>query len=758
MSRPLIAITAFFSVGIITHQTLSLPVYATLALLALSLLTIVIWLVKKRDASLLVISLFFLLGVTDSQLHNQTRQSDLARWVDKGAVTVVGEVTDQSRLKDSCLSFPLRVSRVEGQLVGGDLWVYWRDNNNTVNYGDRVRIEGRLAELATYHNPIISQGDNRFALYVQSLTKVGRGGHCLKQGALWFNQRFNQVLVQILPAAEGSLLGSILLGSAVSPLPDELKTTYQKAGLIHLLVVSGTQVSIMIGVCLSLCRAVNLPLWCSVGLTSFFNLMLVIITGGGAAILRAAIMGEITLIGLLFERDKEVYTALALSALVLLIYQPNLLFNIGFQLSFAATWGLVYLVPVLAKSLGRTLAISLAPLLATSPIIYYHFSQLSPGAIIANLLVLPWVEFLVILGLTAMLLGFICLPLAQLLGATIWLMLTVLNTIAKIISNLPGAFFYLPAPSGLLVAGYYLGLIAVVEQVRAAGRLVITKKRLTFALICLLTIVVWQRAISTPTCSAGRLKVTFLDVGQGDCTLIESPGGRKILIDGGGREGEDIIGQRVVVPFLRRQGINSLDLVILTHPHADHLGGLVSVLKEIKAEQVVEGVPEVDSVAYRRFIELIERNRIKHHLARVGEVIELDQGVRAEVLNPDNELLDDANANSVVLRLRYGQAAFLLAGDLDLAGEKRLQNQSLHAAVLKVGHHGSATSTSDDFLDQVRPSWAVISVGKYNKFHHPHPSTLKRLQAKGVKVLRTDLNGAVTVQTDGRSLVVNSVY
>jgi competence protein ComEC len=120
--------------------------------------------------------------------------------------------------------------------------------------------------------------------------------------------------------------------------------------------------------------------------------------------------------------------------------------------------------------------------------------------------------------------------------------------------------------------------------------------------------------------------------------------------------------------------------------------------------------------------------------------------------------LDNANANSVVLRLRYGQTAFLLAGDLDLAGEKRLQNQSLHAAVLKVGHHGSATSTSDDFLDQVRPSWAVISVGKYNKFHHPHPSTLKRLQAKGVKVLRTDLNGAVTVQTDGRSLVVNSVY
>jgi len=766
MERPLVWITMAYTIGIIFGKVTNFPLWMIFTILLIFLIITFCALLQKIKLFNLLLLISFLLGILSYQVKTLPSNDDISLYADKGYLTVIGCIDGAPSSKNEGISFPLKVKEIRrGKNIislSGRVYVAISDKNINLQYGDEIKARGVLSEIQNYSNPLMPSSRKIYSLRATFFEKLSSGGgNPLKKCAIFFSRRFNEVLIKILPQKEASLLGSVLLGSSVSPLPQDLKNEYRKAGLIHLLVVSGTQVSILIGVGLSVFRALNCPLGVSVAITSFFNLMLVIITGGGASILRAGIMGEITLIGLLFERRKEFYTALAISALVLLIANPLNLFDIGFQLSFAATWALVYIAPVLEKRILSIFAISLAPIMATSPIIAFYFSQISLGAILSNLIVLPWVEFMVILGFSTTLLGFFFLPLAQVFGGTIWLALLLLDWIAKFVSDLPGACFYIKAPTLPLIIGYYLGLIALVEFLRRGEKLIITKKRLAFLVLFFISIFVWNRFASAET-GCKNMTVTFLDVGQGDSILIETPGGKKVLIDGGGvermkTEGNDPIGEKVVVPFLHRNGINKLDLVVLTHPHADHLGGLNNVLEEVNVDQVLDGGQVYDSQAYERFKALIEANKIKYSMGRAGQVIDFGENLKGYILNPSLPFLGNTNSDSIVMRLVYGDVSFLFTGDLEKDGEERvLQSYTtgLHSGILKVGHHGSLTSTSDEFLRAVDPEVAIISVGKHNRYRHPSRSTLQKLEANGIKLYRTDENGAVTVITDGKDLTI----
>ena len=769
MDRPIVFITAAFSLGIVLAKYLFLPFWLTLMFFLVFLVLSLIALIKKLNLSAFILVLCFLAGMFSFQVKSLPSPEDISNYTEKGYFSVVGQVDDAPKVREEKLLFPLKVEKIiqdkNQNRAGGLIYVSVQGKESDLNYGDKIEARGVLSEFRSYSNPLMPDGLKGCSLNATFFKKLpGGGGNLLKKVALCFSRKFNEVLLKILPQKDASLLGSILLGNSVSPLPAEMKDTYRKAGLIHLLVVSGTQVSILIGVCLNLTRAAGLPQWLCIAVTSFFNLMLIIVTGAGASILRAAIMGQITLIGLLFERNKEFYTSLSLSALILLIVDPRTLFDIGFQLSFAATWALVYIAPVLEKKMPQLLAISLAPIMATSPIIAFYFSQLSFGAIISNLLVLPWVEFLVILGFSTTLLGFIFLPLAQIFGHTIWVMLSILEKIANAVAALPFACFYINAPSLLLIGGYYTALIALVEAMKKESK-IFTKKKIAFALIFLFAIFAWDRAFTAPTLGGQEMTVTFLDVGQGDCVLVESPNGKNILIDGGGVEGirasgnpeiRDAVGEKVVVPFLHRKGINRLDLVILTHPHADHLGGLNKVLEEIKVDQVLDSGQVYNSQAYRRFKELVRANGIRYSIAQAGQVLNLGDNLKGYIFNPILPLLGDTNSDSIVMRLVYGDISFLFTGDTESNGEERILQSSfisLQSTILKVGHHGSRTSTSDEFLKAVNPKVAVISVGKRNRYRHPSLSTVKKIIGCGIKLFRTDENGAVVVRTDGRNFI-----
>ncbi|MBN3033367.1 MAG: DNA internalization-related competence protein ComEC/Rec2 [Candidatus Saganbacteria bacterium] len=763
MNRPIVFITIAYSLGIIAGKLLNAPLWCLLIAILISSSSLLYAAVTGSKTSVFLLVLFALAGAFAFQISGLIHQDGLAPLAGRGVQAISGYVADEPKYKENGVSLKIKPDGI----AGGEFYVWLNDPDFKINYGDNLKLRGELSEMQTFANPLLPRGMKSYrflAIYYEPLP--GNRGSPLKKIALGFSREFNGVLTKILPPREAALLGSILLGTTVSPLDDETKTSYRRAGLIHLLVASGTQVSILIGVCLGLMRSCRLPDWSAILATSLFNLLLVVVTGGGASILRAAIMGEVMLIGLLFERQGEIYTTLAFSALVLIIADPNTLFDLGFQLSFAATWALVYIAPVLGKKMPQLLAVTLAPLLATTPIVAYNFSQVTPGGIIANLLVIPWVEFLTVFGFVTTVLGFFFLPLAQLFGNTLWLMLVILERIARLVPALPGACFYAAAPSLIMVGGFYAGLILMVEFLKKGGELVVTRKRLAFALLIILPLFVWDRAFSAPASSGRQLTVTFLDVGQGDSALIELPDGKKVLIDGGGldrvkeaRNDDDPIGSKVVVPFLQHKGINRLDLVILTHPHADHLGGLNKVLAEIKVDGVLDGGQADNSRAYERFKELIAANRIKYALGRAGQVIDFGPEVKGYILNPSEPLLRDTNSDSIVMRLVYGEVAFLFTGDLGFPGEERVLSlgSGLRSTVLKVGHHGSATSSGGEFLRAVAPRYAVVSVGARNRYRHPTRAALERLAAAGAEIYRTDLNGAIEVKTDGRELAIETM-
>ena len=276
-----------------------------------------------------------------------------------------------------------------------------------------------------------------------------------------------------------------------------------------------------------------------------------------------------------------------------------------------------------------------------------------------------------------------------------------------------------------------------------------------------MALVIWLFALrSTPE----TLTAVFLDVGQGDCIFVRTPSGHTMLIDGGGRSGDpktDIIGPRVVEPFLRREAVNKIDLVVLTHPHEDHVQGLVSVVRDFRVGMVLDpGIPQ-GSKAYQEFLKTIQRRHIPYSRAIRGQEVGFGDGVHARVLNPGPSHLvgteDDTNNNSVVLRITYGKSAILLTGDAGAEAERDILGSGEHPAsdVLKVCHHGSVTGTSDEWLDAVRPKIAIISVGK-NSFGHPSKEVEKRLAGRGIKVYQTDRDGAITVSISAAGLSVNT--
>ena len=338
-------------------------------------------------------------------------------------------------------------------------------------------------------------------------------------------------------------------------------------------------------------------------------------------------------------------------------------------------------------------------------------------------------------------------------------MLNLITLIAKLFSSLPYAFIYVAQPSILVIILYYLTVLFIIKMFNE--KILWQKIRKKAVLIVLsITLIIIIIQVFYPT---DNLKVNYINVGQGDCILIEAPNKINILIDGGGTPQSDFdVGSKIVIPYLRRKGINEIDLLIVTHPHLDHLEGLLPVLKEFRVDMVLDSGVMCDSSEYKEFISLILKKGIPYHKAKAGDNFIFNNNLEIFLLNPlyDSDFYEESDFNnaSIVVKLFYKNADFLFTGDIEEATEKKLlvwQN-ILQSDILKVGHHGSETSTSIEFLDKVDPGIAVITVGK-NHFGHPSQKIIERLEDRDIRIYRTDEDGTIIIRTNGQEYWIRTL-
>ncbi|MCL6451732.1 MAG: ComEC/Rec2 family competence protein [Acetobacteraceae bacterium] len=662
--------------------------------------------------------------------------------------------------------------------------------------------------------------------------------------------------LQALSPARAALLRGLLLGGSQGLDPD-LVDSFGRAGLIHLLSASGLHVGFVLA-------AVSVPLGClrltrraaallALPAVGFYALL----TGARAPVVRSALMLGSAVVGASLGRGRHSLGALAVAAGAILVHNPFALWDAGFQLSFAATFGLVTLAPRFRRGLARlprplasALSVTCAAQAATLPLALYHFGRLSLLAPVANLAAVPLAAAAVVVGFIGAAVSLVWPAGASLAYRLAGPALAVLDLWGRAVGGLPGASLEAPRPSPVALAGWSGALLLLLGAAGArstgtgpvpggwgpggwggegrvpagrsrdgeagcrlcgregAGRpgpappgpvrppLAALGRRLAAALLCLACACVWDRALYRPL---NVLTCYFLDVGNGDAVFALLPGGRTLLLDGGpwsggGPEGDGAAppGRRRSPPlpppravaFLRRLGVRRLDYLILSHPHQDHLGGVVAAAEGLRvgafycspqalAQAAAAGGAGPSGPAggglLGRLWDALERKGVPRHALARGHTLDLGGGAVLEVLHPAPAGLPGAgaggvpgpsagpggedaatNEESLVVRLRLGRVSLLLAGDLGPDGERELLGavgtERLGCSVLKVAHHGSSTSTGEEFLAAACPQVAVISVGTGRGL--PSPRLLQRLSA--ARVYRTDRDGAVILRTDGR--------
>ena len=754
--------------------------------------------VRARLLLAAVCCLVFLAGALYSGPTRDAKPGDLLTYNGSGEVTVEGRVTNDPEQGPRSTRLQLSVSTV----VNG---VDRRPTSGTAlliiprypeyRYGDVLRVTGELqgrpsAGTATSEDSAywdyLENRDILSTMYypiVEALT--GFEGLRLQEWLYDWRRNLSRALEKVLPEPQAALAQGITLGIRAN-IPANLKADFSNTGTAHLLAISGVNLTIVAGLLAAAAvrlfgRKNHLHIW----LTLIVVWLYTWLTGMGAPVVRAAIMVSFFLVGELFGRQRSGLIALLLAAAVMVGFSPRLFYDASFQLSFAAMAGLVFVFPLLQSAAGtlldrmpegrlRTITatvadsfeVSLAAVLATWPLTAHYFGTVSWAGPLATFLAMPVMAIVTETSMLAAAFGLFLQPVGQAIGWFAWLPLTYLIVVVTAFGKVSVASSQIVPMPGLAVVSYYFGLaLLLLTRPHLRGLPELLKK--AFAAIARLpmkwvlpalgsvSVLVWLAVLTLPD---NNLHVSFLDVGQGDAILIQR-GTRQILVDGGPDPQPVIVEMSKKMPFWNR----TIDAVVLTHPDADHLGGLVEVMKRYRVAHVISTNVTDDSPLFTEWQTQIAARPDILLPASVGQTMSLGRDVMLEVLHPTPTSTRDAvdlNDTSVVVRIAFGEVSFLLTGDLPVDGEDRLvmARATLRSTVLKIGHHGSATSSGNSFIQVVDPSVAIISVGKDNNFGHPSQEVTARLEARigAENIYRTDERGTVEFVTNGDRLWVKT--
>lgn len=625
--------------------------------------------------------------------------------------------------------------------------------------GSEVVLRGRWRTLP---RPVAGSAwprDPGFAGYVSIDTVLALAPPSYRTHPLLTTRGRTERQLHRLMGRHGPLADALLLGRRET-LDRALSDRFARTGLVHLLAISGGHVALIGAVFVLLGKLLRLPRRGVAGLTIVLIALYLAVIGAPASAVRSGIMLGLALLATVLQRPSATLPIVAAAALVILAVQPMEALDIGFQLSFAGVLGILLLrgpmmrrVPAAwkknpaARWLVESVVVSVAAFATTAPVVAHHFGQVAPVSIIANLPAIPLTSLALVGVGAAAALEPVAPPVARLVADGAGLALDGLTRVVDVAIQVPGGHAAVARPQWWLWAAAALVFwLAMDATARMAARVRWAVAGMSAAAAFLLLPL-------AGTAADGGLEIVFIDVGQGDAVALRTPAGRWVLVDAGERDEGWDAGERRVLPYLRARGASRIEALVLTHPHADHVGGAAAVMRGMDVERVIEPGLPLGSAVYLETLRAAEARGVEWSAARQDRSLQLD-GVELLFLWPAVDVLDapaDPNDISAVIHVRYAGFSALLTGDAPAWVEERLAARygpGIRADVLKAGHHGSRTSSSAAFLDAVQPELAVISAGVRNDYGHPHREVLGRLRARGIQVARTDEDGTVRVAVE----------
>lgn len=675
-------------------------------------------------------------------------------------------------------------ARVTGRLI-----LYVKEGSGTFLTGDRIRFVARLRLPENMGMPGEFDYQRHLAyrqVFVTASVKNGADIVLMKAAAGFHAQRWIDGLAASLGRhigdhfpVDGGVIRALLLGER-GYVPRDLEDAYTKAGINHILSISGFHVSV---IALTLYQLLFWLLGRSVFLALHLNLRRTVLlatlpaivfylflSGTAPATVRSVITVAVCILALFVERETDQLNSLMLAAMFILALSPQTLFDISFQLSFLALWGILVLTPIFMKPFHtmregiwkKGILLFMASLAATVithiPVAYY-FHRTSVAGLVSNFIAVP------LLGYGAVVSGFAALPFIHLAPCIadplLWateLLVRCANILVVPLSNFPAPPFWNPSRTDVFLFYIFLTIFTFTKE-----------RRIKTAGCGVAAVVFLGLHLHINGHDKGSVRVTFFSIGQAESTLVIFPDGKTMLIDGGGSlwDGGMDAGERLLGPALWSKGIDSIDYLVLTHPHPDHLKGLIFIARQFRVGEFWEsGVPctskdyaALKDALARKAVPIRQFNSLTGSMSIGRAFIEPLAPLKApSQLSPISE--DDLNDESLVFRLTFGHFSMLFTGDIGFGTEKLLlaHPDRLRCNVLKVPHHGSRYSSSPDFLVASSPQVALISAGRGNSFGLPSTETLQRLQGRGIAVYRTDQDRTIEVTSDGVSWTVVTAH
>ena len=556
------------------------------------------------------------------------------------------------------------------------------------------------------------------------------------------NNFFNKNLKKDL----ASIIIGILIGDK-SGMDGRVIEDFQNANLSHLIAVSGAHFIYVVGFLEYICKFLKnkrkSQVFLIIGILFFMRL-----TQYTPSVVRAGIMTIMAILSSVFKRKSDIYTNLAISSLVLIIKNPYSIFDIGAILSFSGVLGIAYFQDkfklIYQNYEGRflwlldSISITIAANIFIIPIMVYYYNTISFTFIIANLVVAPLLGVLIILGFITFIFKF------KFLIVLLSFILKLFFFLVKFMGKLPFSTVLVCYGSFIFVIAYYFILYFLI------------KRKMLLALFTIVAMII----ANLNFLPKNKLYINFVDVGQGDCMLIRYNGMNFLIDSGGGIFAEDYdVGKNTLLPYLIDRKVYKIDYIIVSHFDADHCRAFLHVMKYIKVKNAIIAKQFKNSRMYSEFLEIANKKKINIIYVKENDHFKF-KDFRIDIYNPNDEAIMEnvMNNNAILNMLRFGRINILCTGDLEKIAEDaiitRYSNSNiLKADILKVGHHGSITSTSDDFLKLIMPRMALIGCGKNNKFGHPNQFILNKLSAIGCKIYRTDLNGEISICIDENAII-----